>query len=105
MICSNNPTRAGHVFNHGRRAARNMLGKMAGNHPGIKIKRTSGGVADDEAYSLVFEKLRLRAHWYGENRETKESRQCHFDKSNHVASLFETLTGKSVRYLLTAEKP
>src|SRR5215813_11157501 len=93
MIGSNNPAGAGHVFNHCRRAARNVLGKMAGNHPGIKIKRTSGGVADDETNSLVFEKLRLRAQWFGENREAKESRQSHFDKSNHVASLFETLTG------------
>src|SRR5262247_3739857 len=92
MIGSNNPAGAGHVFNDGRRTTRNMLGKMARNHPGIKIKRTSGRIADDEAYSLVFEKLRLRSHWFGENREAKESRQNHFDKSNHVASLFETLT-------------
>jgi hypothetical protein len=38
MICSDNPAGAGHVFNDGRRIARNMLGKMAGDHPGVKIK-------------------------------------------------------------------
>src|SRR5215475_3888828 len=57
MIGSNDPAGAGHVFNHGRRTARNMLGKMAGNHPGIKIKRTSCRVADDETNSLVFEEI------------------------------------------------
>jgi len=54
MICSNDAAGAGHVFNHGRRIARDMLGEMARDHPGIEIERTSGRIADNETNSLIF---------------------------------------------------
>ena len=48
------PPGASHVFNNGRWIARDMLGEVAGDHPGVEIERTAGRIADDETNSLIF---------------------------------------------------